>query len=182
MKKLIILSSALIISCAALCACSDKKEKEMSETEIAAETENLSIAKTPEEMAVRLTEAVAGFNEEAYINCFPEYRDRNSYDSIRKAFLMHCRSEGLDYENKRSIEDFKLYIYTDKRNEDGRVSIISFLKDSDIIKLHIKMQYDIDTDGYYITDVFASSPDDPGTPENIIIEQGGQLVDTEKIK
>ena len=91
---------------------------------------------------------------------------------------MYCRSEGLDYEIKRSIDDFNVYIYTDRRNEDGFVSALSFLKDSDIIKLHIKMQYDIEKNGYYVTDVFSSGPEDPGTPEDIIIEQGGKLINT----
>lgn len=83
MRKLIILSLALIISCAVLCACSDKKEKEMSETEIVAETENLSIAKTPEEMAVRLTEAVAGFNEEAYMTDTPPLIPQEMISKVR---------------------------------------------------------------------------------------------------
>ena len=65
-----------------------------------------------------------------------------------------------------------------ERNEDGFVSALSFLKDSDIIKLHIKMQYDIEKNGYYVTDVFSSDPEDPGTPEDIIIEQGGKLINT----
>lgn len=177
MKKLFILSSAIFISCAVLLGCTEKV-KEKPETDIVTEPEDLSYAKTPEEMAIRITESIAGFDEQAYIKYFPEFYERNSFNTIKNSFYMHCRSEGLDYEIKRSINDFNVYIYTDRRNEDGFVSALSFLKDSDIIKLHIKMQYDIEKNGYYVTDVFSSGPEDPGTPEDIIIEQGGKLINT----
>lgn len=181
MKKLLILSSALLISCAVLSGCAEKV-KEKPEANIVSETEDLSYAKTPEEMAIRLTESIAGFDEQAYNKYFPDFYERNSYKTIKNSFYMHCRSEGFDYENKRNIEDFKVYLTEDRRNEDGFVSVISYLKESDVIKLHILMQYDIGKDAYYITDVFSSSPEDPGTPENIIIDKGGKLLDTDDFK
>lgn len=177
MKKLFILSTAILISCAVLFGCAENV-KEKPETNITSEPEDLSYAKTPEEMAIRITESIAGFDKQAYNKYFPEFYERNSYDTIKNSFYMHCRSEGFNYENKRTIEDFKLYLTEDRRNEDGFVSIISYLKGSNIIKLHILLQYDIEKDAYYITDIFSSSPDDPGTSENTIIERDGKLINT----
>lgn len=173
MKKLLLLISAFLC-CTIAYACTENSENTVSESSYI--YEDMSIAETPEEMVARLTEAVAGFDEQAYIKCFPDYYYRNAYDEVIQSFYMHCRSCGMDYEVKRTISDFNVYMYEDNRNEEGTVSAISFLKGSDVIKLQINMQYDITRNGYYITDVFPSSPDKIGTNEKTIIEQGGKLV------
>lgn len=72
MKKIFILSSAILISCAVLLGCTEKV-KEKPETDIVTEPEDLSYAKTPEEMAIRITESIAGFDEQEYIKYFPEF-------------------------------------------------------------------------------------------------------------
>ncbi len=190
MKKSILIS--ILLCGTMLCACSSKKnesensiiqhESEIAETtEITTEFIDMSIADTPEEMAARLVESVAGFDETAYISCFPDTYSRNSYDGITQDFYMHCRADGLDYKSKRSLQDFKVYMYNDKRYEEGRVSAIAFLKESDIIKLHINMEFDISREGFYITDVISSEAGEGGTSEEIIIEQGGKLVDYSEV-
>lgn len=72
MKKLFILSSAILISCAVLLGCTEKV-KEKPETDIVTEPEDLSYAKTPEEMAIRITESIAGFDEQYILNIFRNF-------------------------------------------------------------------------------------------------------------
>ena len=83
---------------------------------------------------------------------------------------MQCREFGIDYETKRSAEDFNLYIYNDKRDTEGFVSFIVYLEDSELVKFHIKTQYDINKKGYCIEEIIPRNAGEAAAQQSYIKE------------
>lgn len=106
---------------------------------------DMSFAESPEIMVCRVIDAIASDDEAAYNNCCSgiENSYNQSFDDIYEKYAMQCREFGIDYETKRSAEDFNVYIYNDKRDTEGFVSFVVYLEDSELVKFHIKTQYDI---------------------------------------
>ena len=142
-KLLTVISTGVIILC---CSCSENSKKQ---------EKDMSFAESPEIMVCRVIDAIASDDEAAYNNCCSgiENSYNQSFDDIYEKYAMQCREFGIDYETKRSAEDFNVYIYNDKRDTEGFVSFVVYLEDSELVKFHIKTQYDINKKGYCIEEI-----------------------------
>lgn len=142
-KLLTVISTGVIILC---CSCSENSKKQ---------EKDMSFAESPEIMVCRVIDAIASDDEAAYNNCCSgiENSYNQSFDDIYEKYAMQCREFGIDYETKRSAEDFNVYIYNDKRDTEGFVSFVVYLENSELVKFHIKTQYDINKKGYCIEEI-----------------------------
>lgn len=159
-KILTVISTGVIILC---CSCSENSKKQ---------EKDMSFAESPEIMVCRVIDAIASNDEAAYNNCCSGIENSydQSFDDIYEKYAMQCREFGIDYETKRSAEDFNLYIYNDKRDTEGFVSFIVYLEDSELVKFHIKTQYDINKKGYCIEEIIPRNAGEAAAQQSYIKE------------
>ena len=159
-KLLTVISTGVIIFC---CSCSEKSKKQ---------EKDMSFAESPEIMVCRVIDAIASDDEAAYNNCCSgiENSYNQSFDDIYEKYAMQCREFGIDYETKRSAEDFNVYIYNDKRDTEGFVSFVVYLEDSELVKFHIKTQYDINKKGYCIEEIIPRNAGEAAAQQSYIKE------------
>lgn len=168
-KLLTVISAGVMLLC---CSCSEKEQEK-----------DMSFAVSPEIMVCRIVDAIAANDQKAYCNYYPDSENsyNQSFDDIYEKYAMQCREFGIDYEVTRSASDFNIYIFNDKRFDEGMVSFSVYLKDSDMIKFHIKTQYDINKKDYCIEEII---PRDAGeaTAQQSYIKENYSSIDIDNIE
>lgn len=169
-KLLTVISTGVMILC---CSCSENKEQE----------KDMSFAVSPEIMICRVIDAIASNDRQAYCKYYPDSVSsyNQSFDDIYENYAMQCREFGVDYEITRSTEDFNIYIINDKRHTEGMVSFAIYLKDSNMIKFHIKTQYDINKKGYYIEEIIPRNAGE-ATAQQSYIKENYSSIDIDNIE
>lgn len=155
------------------CSCSENKEQE----------KDMSFAVSPEIMICRVIDAIASNDQQAYCKYYPDSVSsyNQSFDDIYENYAMQCREFGVNYEITRSTDDFNIYIINDKRNTEGMVSFSVYLKDSNMIKFHIKTQYDMKKKGYCIEEIIPRNAGE-ATAQQSYIKENYSSIDIDNIE